>query len=127
MLPVISAGVINVALNMILIPRMGIKGAAIATLIAYFVYSCFTLWLSRKIFTWSFPWHTGAKTALVSAAMYILLMVTKPAEADVLAVFVRIFSGAVFYFALLFVLKERLFRRGLSYVAALKTSKKGLS
>ena len=127
MLPVILASVVNVALNIILIPRLGIKGAAIATLIAYFGYSCFTLWLSRKIFTWSFPWHTFAKTAFASSGMYVLLVVTKPAEADVFSVFARIFLGAVFYFALLFVLKERFLRRGLSYVASLRFSKRSLS
>ena len=116
--PILTAGIINLALNSVLIPRWGIKGAAIATLTAYGVYATLNLWLSKKIFTWSLPWSTGIKTAFASLGMYAMLMATKPAGVDIFSLGARILSGVVFYALLLFILRESLFRRGLSFVAS---------
>jgi O-antigen/teichoic acid export membrane protein len=54
MLRTVGGGVVNVALNLLLIPRLGIIGAAIATLVAMFIASMFILPLfgrtARRIF-----------------------------------------------------------------------------
>ena len=44
----VSSVVFNVLLNLLLIPRIGIKGAAIACMVTYFLKSVFALIISRR-------------------------------------------------------------------------------
>ena len=70
---VFFAAILNIILNLFFIPKFGILGAAYATLISYLAYF-FSSWLiSRKIFLWSFPWQTIAKTILASVVMYLII------------------------------------------------------
>jgi len=60
---------LNLMLNILLIPYMGIKGAAISTLVAYFC--CFILLrtVGAKYIRWEFPWNTFFAAALSSIIM----------------------------------------------------------
>jgi len=46
----IFAGTVNVVLNVILIPRIGIMGAAWATLAGYTTLACLTTWYARRVY-----------------------------------------------------------------------------
>ena len=123
--PVILGGLINIILNMVLISRLGIQGAAIATLISYFSYFSLTLWLSKKIFTWSFPWHTLVKTLLASAGMYLSLISMQTGEMPAIcAILTKISLGIVVYSAILFILRERLIYRGFDCIKDFKRVQK---
>ncbi len=62
--------VLNVALNIWLIPGFGIMGSAIATLVAYAALA-FGAWrASQSLLPISFPWASAAKFAALSLIMY---------------------------------------------------------
>ena len=70
LLPVVYAvpAALNLILNVLLIPLIGIKGAAISTLVAYFC--CFLLLrvVGAKYIKWDYPWKTFL-TAIVSSSI----------------------------------------------------------
>jgi len=49
-IPTISSGIINIIMNIILIPIIGISGAIISTLLSYILLILTTLYLSQKIY-----------------------------------------------------------------------------
>jgi O-antigen/teichoic acid export membrane protein len=65
--------VLNVALNIGLIPSLGIVGAALATLLAYCALS-FGAWRAgRQLLPYQFPWGSTIKFALLSLIMYAIV------------------------------------------------------
>lgn len=50
------AGLLNVALNFVLIPWLGAAGAALAALVAYGAYCAVTYAGAQRHFRWTFPW-----------------------------------------------------------------------
>jgi O-antigen/teichoic acid export membrane protein len=62
---------VNVVANLIMIPFLGIKGAAIATPIAAAVMLAGSLYFSRRYLTWHFPVRTLARGLLAAGAGYI--------------------------------------------------------
>jgi O-antigen/teichoic acid export membrane protein len=64
---------LNLVLNILLIPYIGIKGAAISTLVAYFC--CFILLriVGAKYIKWDYPWKTFLAAVLSSTIMGVIL------------------------------------------------------
>ena len=65
-----AAAVLNVLINLLLIPSVGIVGAAISTLLAYFFMAILCTRMSLKYFKHDFYFHDIAKSILSSVAMY---------------------------------------------------------
>lgn len=103
-IPPLLAAIINCFLNYILILKMGVIGAAYATLIAYFFYLILTVILSRKVFTFPrFPWVFTLKLSLASMAM-MLAVSWLESEVDLIFLLVlKIFIGVVVFGACVFV------------------------
>jgi O-antigen/teichoic acid export membrane protein len=55
--------VVNVGLNIWLIPLFGLLAAAINTAITYIVYSACVLYLARRLLKWTWPWRDLALAA----------------------------------------------------------------
>ena len=66
--PLLAAAAVNVALNMLWIPRMGILGAAYSTVAAYFVALALSWHLGRRVFPIPFPGEVH-KILLAALAM----------------------------------------------------------
>lgn len=67
---VLASAVLNIALNIWLVPIMGLKGAGVATLVSYvFVATCCWL-LGLKRFSISLPWLEILKFGLIAFVMY---------------------------------------------------------
>jgi O-antigen/teichoic acid export membrane protein len=66
------AAVVNVAANLVLIPRYGFLGAAWATLGAFVVLLAVTLRAGRPVFPVTWPWARVLRPALAAAAVYTL-------------------------------------------------------
>ena len=71
-LPIIlsAAAVSNLVLNVLLIPYRGIAGAAIATLVSYFIYFCLTTFISNRIIGWEYPYYLSIKCLLASVIVW---------------------------------------------------------
>lgn len=72
----LGTGALNVAINIVLIPIVGIVGAAIASLVANMVYGVSTVWLAGRLWPLSLPLRrltviVAASTALLIAAAWL--------------------------------------------------------
>ena len=69
----IVAAVSNVLINLLLIPSIGIVGAALSTLLSYFFMAILCTHMSLKYFKHEFYFHDIAKSILSSVAMYLFV------------------------------------------------------
>jgi O-antigen/teichoic acid export membrane protein len=92
----LSTAVVNVALNLMLIPRMGLQGAATASLLSYLLALTLTVWLGRRHFVLSIPLGDTARVVTAAALMAAAL---SPLRHDVrpLALAMQIVCGAAIY------------------------------
>lgn len=67
------AAALNLVLNLILLPRMGLMGAVTATLIAYLAALAANVVLARRVFPFHFPWMALARAAAATATMVAVL------------------------------------------------------
>ena len=92
-----AAAVLNVLINLLLIPSVGIVGAAISTLLAYFFMAILCTRMSLKYFKHDFYFHDIAKSILSSVAMYCfvshfeILSIRRLLEVAVMGVLVYLF------------------------------------
>jgi O-antigen/teichoic acid export membrane protein len=71
---VLSSAALNVALNFVLVPRIGIEGSAIATLVCYSIAALSLAAAGRRLLAVAVPWKTIAQAGLASAVMYVALL-----------------------------------------------------
>lgn len=74
---VVISGVVNIMVNLILIPEYGYVGAALATLIAYLTYPILIFISSKNTIPWVIPWIT---TRNVFISIFISFFVIKIIE-----------------------------------------------
>jgi O-antigen/teichoic acid export membrane protein len=74
MIPFAIAAVINVVLNFVLIPSMGVMGAALSTLVAYIISFIITIMLVRKKARIPFPWLGFIKVLIATIIMGLILI-----------------------------------------------------
>ena len=99
---VISA-VVNIGLNLLLIPYLGILGAAVATLIAYLVLGILTLLVSFRYLKFDLGLSFMAKSILASAIMTLAIWLLNPL--GIMGVTISIILGLAIYFAMMLALK----------------------
>ncbi len=63
------AAVVNLALNLTLIPRYGMMGAAIATVAAYATMAVGMAWWSQRVYPVPYQWRRVVTAALVAVAL----------------------------------------------------------
>lgn len=69
----IVAAISNVLLNLLLIPSIGILGAALSTLISYFLMIVLCIHISMKHFVFNYYYYDIAKCVFSSVAMYLFV------------------------------------------------------
>ena len=94
---------VNIAGNFLLIPKYGILGAAIATLIAYITMAAISKGMSRRYFTFPVEWAFIGKALLASVVMSAFLWFFQPVA--IWQVVLSIFLGAIIYFVVLFLIR----------------------
>lgn len=72
------SAIVNLGLNILVVPYWGIVGAAITTLIAYFLVMCITCYFAFKEFTFNTNWSFIVKSLLASAVMSLVLWLMAP-------------------------------------------------
>jgi len=98
------AAMANLGLNLALIPSMGILGAALATLVAYFGAFALTLHYSRKYMALETDLPFLAKSLASSLLMAILIMILDPCGIAGLALSTAL--GAAVYFISMYLMGE---------------------
>lgn len=74
MVLVLACGLLNLLLNVVLIPDFGIHGSAIATLISQTLLSVITLLVSNRRLPVSVPWQMLAKFVALAFVMYMVVV-----------------------------------------------------
>jgi O-antigen/teichoic acid export membrane protein len=98
----IVAAVSNVLLNLLLIPSYGIRGAAISTLISYFLMIVFCIHVSMKHFVFHFYLYDVVKSIFASLVMY--LFVSHFVISNIYELFGILVMGIVVYVFLMFLI-----------------------
>jgi O-antigen/teichoic acid export membrane protein len=117
------AASVNLSLNILIVPQIGILGAAITTLIAYALVLVLVAYYSFKEFTFHIEWVFILKSLAASAIMS--LVIWKIAPKETVTVLLTVALGIVIYVASLYLLKgfnkkEIKFFRGLFQGGILK-------
>ncbi len=97
------AAFLNFGLNLIFVPRIGILGAAITTLLAYFAILAMTWYYSFKKINFKINWDFILKSLVASTLMSILVLWINPV--GLFKTLFAIFVGAILYFFLIFLFK----------------------
>ena len=77
-------------------PRIGILGSAIATLVCYVMAALALAWAGRQLLPVALPWGTVLTAGVASVAMYFALIHVAPGR-RLVAVAVRVLIGAPIY------------------------------
>ena len=99
----VIAGLANLGLNIIFVPKIGIFGAAITTLIAFAMATAITSYYSFKFLKFDLNWLFLLKAIVASVIMCIIIWYINPIQ--LLDVLLWIGIGAGIYAAILFLLK----------------------
>lgn len=104
---IISGACVNFICNLLLIPRFGSIGAAIASLLAESVISIIYVYMSKGYITWKELWDKSWKRFLSGVIMMVIVYVIGIVMGvDMLTTFVQIICGVVVYGLLLIVLGD---------------------
>jgi len=99
----VCVGILNIVLNIILIPRFYLIGAAIATVITYLVLFILLFIEGKAIIKWNNDFIKIHKIIFCALIMGIIISFLHPTE--IISKLLTIAFGAVIYFILLFVFK----------------------
>ncbi len=101
----IATGISNVALNILLIPYLGILGAAIATLISSTLAVSLTLYYNYRYLDFKFDFNPVfmAKSVLASIVMSVFLVIYRPT--GLLELILAVVIGFIIYITALFLIK----------------------
>jgi O-antigen/teichoic acid export membrane protein len=99
----IVAAIINLGLNIVLIPCWGIIGAAITTLIAYALSAIIIYCKSRQYIKFNFDLNFVIKSMVASSVMAGAIYIFNPI--GIIKILLAIGFGATIYFYILFLLK----------------------
>ena len=94
---------INMVMNLILVPMIGISGAAVATLITFAIHSLILGFISFKRLSFDLNLTFIAKSVLSSAIMGFMILEMNPFGA--VNILISVVVGAVVYFGVLLLLK----------------------
>ena len=99
----IAVAVLNIVLNVVAVPYIGIYGAGLATLMCYFFAFAVTLFYCRKYARLPFDYKSIAKIIIASAVMGIFVIIANPV--GIINILIVVIVSVAIYFAALFLLK----------------------
>jgi O-antigen/teichoic acid export membrane protein len=99
----IIVGILNLVFTIIAVPYIGIVGAALVTLICYFIAFLITSFYSKKYFELPFEYISLAKTILAALIMGIFVLFANPSEN--ISIIITIILAILIYFGTLFLIK----------------------
>jgi len=98
----IIAAILNLSLNILLVPYFGILGAAGVTLLAYSIAFILTLYYTLKYFDFDFDFKFMLKSVFASILMSVIIIMIKPN--GILSIITTILISIIIYFLILFIL-----------------------
>jgi O-antigen/teichoic acid export membrane protein len=102
---VAGAAIINVLMNLFMVPAFGIEGAAMATLLSFALLGAGTFLLARRSVGVSIPWLLIIKTGAVAGSMYLILPHIQLGH-KLPTLVAQVTCGALYYAAVILVIDE---------------------
>ena len=99
----LCAALLNLGLNLVFVPFLGILGAAVTTLLAYILVLSLTLLYSSKDLSVTLDWKFILKSIMSSALMFLIILIFNPSN-FIQTVFAIILGGLIYSF-LVFIFK----------------------
>ena len=99
----ILAALLNIGLNLVLIPAIGIFGAALTTLLAFSISTILVIHYSRKSVKFSIDYNMITKAIIASLLMSIVLVLWR--TTNLVEVILEIILCACIYIALMFLMR----------------------
>ncbi|MCX6135062.1 MAG: oligosaccharide flippase family protein [Ignavibacteriales bacterium] len=99
-----AGALVNVVVNLTLIPKLGITGAALATLLSYMVMAIGIYFPSQRLYHVEYEWGRLARLALAAFAIVVPVLLLGLPPATAVGIAVKIVSTVLFVL-LVFVLK----------------------
>lgn len=110
----LCAAGLNLALNALLIPRLGLSGAALATFAAYALQALLLWFVTKRLVGFRLTWHPSwLLRCLAAAGLMVLLLRLLPAPTALWHALSMILAGAFCYTGLTFLFMARDERRHL--------------
>jgi O-antigen/teichoic acid export membrane protein len=97
---VVGGAIVNIGLNLILVPRIGIIGAAIATLVSYTGTALSLRLAGRRLLPVPLPWMTVVRAAFAAGIMFLAIRHVLPGR-RLLTAGLRPLIGAPIYLAVM--------------------------
>ena len=110
MISYISTAVMNLILNLILIPKYGFYGAAIATLISS--YTCVIIqftFLNRQMSMKELLYPILKYFFMATVMAIVIYLISYKMDVSIITTFIQIIIGMIVYFALCFIIKDKIF------------------
>lgn len=106
LVPLGGGAILNVCLNLVMIPKWGYAGAAWATLISYAVSFTTMTIMGYKHLEWKFPWLAFTKICIATFAMWLALLglMRLPLE-GLTGLIVQVLIGTIVYLIILFIIR----------------------
>lgn len=114
---VVPSAVLNIILNLLLIPHYGIVGSAYATLICYALGLTLSLVLTKKVMFYKFPLSDLAKSSVATVVMVLTMLWVK--SYFHINLFFMVVIGILFYSGVILLLNIKMTRRAWSKCAIL--------
>jgi O-antigen/teichoic acid export membrane protein len=118
-----TSAVVNVVLNLLLIPLYGITGAGIATLLSYLVLVVWSYAVTSKTLAIPFPWLTLMKFGLITLSMSFVVDRIQLNNL-LLTLVLKITTGAFFYGTAVFLVDMKSRAAVLGLIPQLRSTKK---
>lgn len=122
---VVFGAIINAILNLLLIGNYKSLGAVIATIIAEFAVMIIQFFYIREDFKIMEIVKLGAKYALTSFAMFIVVLIVRAlVDFNVVGMLIQISSGMICYFMILIITKDSMIMEIKNRIVAIKNGKR---
>lgn len=102
----VVCAILNIGLNILLIPHLGITGAAVATLVCYGILGGGAWAVSQRFLATGFPWLDALKFGLLSLIMYLAVSALSLAS-DWATLAARVAAGVALYAVLVLVFDQQ--------------------
>ena len=112
------SAVINVVLNLLLIPKYDISGAAYATLISYLIFFMLIVFSSFKYLSFKIPVFTISKYLVFALLMSVIVKITT-IDVNLLNLLVKIVVGVVVYSFLILLFDKEIRKKCFALIAKL--------
>ena len=99
----VIAAILNVILNIVLVPHLGIFGAGLASLLAYTVLGIFTLIITERYLKFSLSFFFILKSLISSAVMAGVIWLIRPNSLS--TIIISMVAGVIIYFGALALMK----------------------